>query len=70
MDQQIRDILQSRGEATFNEVCAEVGCYCNVDRGAVRQSLCRINAARLGECEIIGSTLLFPRNVGMDGWWS
>lgn len=70
MDQEIRRILQSRGEATFDEVCAAVGCYRNVERGAVRQSLGRIHAAQLGECEIIGSTLLFPRDVGMDGWWN
>lgn len=69
MDQEIRRILQSRGEATFDEVCDAVGCYCDVDRGAVRQSLVGIHAAQLGECAIIGSTIFFPRNVGMDGWW-
>lgn len=70
MDAKIREILQSRGEATFDEVCAEAGCFSHADRRDSRASLYSINAAQLGECEIIGSTILFPRNVGMDGWWN
>lgn len=64
----IRDTLdrhESTGGISFRDLCAECNAYSPQEQLAVRRKLQQVHFSQLGDCSIVGSTILFPQRVGL-----
>lgn len=58
---EVYDTLVRHGELTFRELCVEFNAFSAEEIGDVRRSLSL--ACRIGECDLVGSTILYPSLV-------
>lgn len=64
MLRKIQDLLDKHGELTFQQVCHELNCF-SLMEVVECQTYCE-QFARIGECNITNSTILYPNPVGFQ----